>query len=154
MEVAGRPAYQLVLTPKAADTLVRSVQIAVDGATGLPLRVTVLARDHAKPAFEAAFTSLDVGAPDASRFEFTPPPGAKVTEKAVPEHDGAAGSGARGTGPHAAGPQAAGPQATGPEPTVVGSGWDAVAVLPAGTIDTATAPMLRRSPAPSPAAGW
>ncbi|KAE8763514.1 LolA family protein [Georgenia thermotolerans] len=130
VEVAGRPAYQLVLTPKPADTLVGSVEIAVDGATGLPLRVAVLARDH-KPAFEAAFTALDLGAPDAARFAFTPPPGAKVTQKAVPEHDGAAG-----------------PQGTGPEPTVVGSGWDAVAVLPAGTVDPAAVPMLQQAGQP------
>ncbi|MPV90056.1 hypothetical protein GB882_15380 [Georgenia ruanii] len=142
VEVAGRPAYQLVLTPKTADTLVGSVEIAVDGATGLPLRLAVLARDHAKPAFEAAFTALDLGAPDAARFAFTPPPGAKVTEKAVPQHDGAAGTGTPGGGPQAR------PQASGPEPTIVGSGWDAVAVLPAGTVDPAAVPMLQQASQP------
>ena len=51
------------------------VAIAVDGETGLPLGVEVKARGQAEPAFSVAFTSLTLEAPDASLFNFTPPPG-------------------------------------------------------------------------------
>lgn len=37
--VAGRTAYELVLTPRTSETLVGSVQIAVDSETGFPLGV-------------------------------------------------------------------------------------------------------------------
>ena len=78
-KVAGRDAYDLVLTPRTDATLVGSVSIAVDGQTGLPLRVQVLARGASSPAFQAGFTSFTPGAPDAGVFSFTPPKGATVT---------------------------------------------------------------------------
>jgi outer membrane lipoprotein-sorting protein len=114
-EVAGRPAYELVLTPRTPDTLVGSVAIAVDAETGLGLGVTVHARGQDAPAFRAAWTSLDLAAPDPALFDFTPPPGASVEEKAAPGDDGQR------------------PDVPAEDvPTVVGSGWDAVVVLPAG----------------------
>src|SRR5450759_1300503 len=67
--VAGRTAYDLVITPRSSSTLVGSVSIAVDSATGLPLSVVVQARGQDKPAFSLAFTSLTVGAPAAERFQ-------------------------------------------------------------------------------------
>lgn len=76
-EVAGRSAYQLVLRPRSADSLIRSVSIAVDSATSLPLRVQVWARGvTTDPAFQVAFTSLHIGVPSASTFDFTTPHGA------------------------------------------------------------------------------
>ncbi|HEY0868930.1 MAG TPA: hypothetical protein VGD55_00885, partial [Acidothermaceae bacterium] len=41
--VAGRAAYQLLLTPKDARSLIGSVRIAVDSATSVPLRVQIFA---------------------------------------------------------------------------------------------------------------
>src|SRR5579875_1530274 len=76
-EVAGRSAYQLVLQPRSADSLIRSVSIAVDSATSMPLRVQVWARGLSNdPAFQVAFTTLHLGAPSASTFNFTKPHGA------------------------------------------------------------------------------
>ncbi|MEO6309930.1 MAG: sigma-E factor regulatory protein RseB domain-containing protein, partial [Leifsonia sp.] len=75
VSVAGRTAYDLVLTPNSSKTLVGSVSIAVDSATGLPLKVDVLARGQNQPAFEIAFTELTLEAPAAELFNFTPPPG-------------------------------------------------------------------------------
>ena len=44
-EVAGRPAYELVLTPKPTErTLLREVRIAVDAQERMPLRLTVFAQ--------------------------------------------------------------------------------------------------------------
>jgi outer membrane lipoprotein-sorting protein len=83
-EVAGRTAYNLVLTPRSAVTLVGSVAVAVDGENGMPLSVEVRARGQQEPAFRTAFSSLTLGAPDASLFNFSPPPGASVKELAVP----------------------------------------------------------------------
>lgn len=133
--VAGRAAYDLVLTPRATDTLVGSVSIAVDARTGLPLSVDVQARGQQEAAFRLAFTSLTMEKPDAALFTFVPPPGATVTERALPadawsrDKTGKAGS---------PGSQAA------PRHTVTGSGWDAVVGLPAGAVpaEVTGSPML------------
>ncbi|QHK21373.1 hypothetical protein GU243_18545 [Pseudarthrobacter psychrotolerans] len=84
IEVAGRSAYSLALAPRTEGTLVEKVAIAVDGETGMPLRVSVMARGQAEPAFEAGFTSLSLVAPDDSVFTFVAPPGTTVKELQVP----------------------------------------------------------------------
>jgi outer membrane lipoprotein-sorting protein len=84
VEVAGRPAYELVLTPKDQQTLITSVKIAVDGTTSAPLRVQVLGAE-AKTVAEVAFESVDFTAPEARWFTFNPPAGTKVTEKGTVE---------------------------------------------------------------------
>jgi outer membrane lipoprotein-sorting protein len=126
--VAGRRAYELVLTPRNPATLVGDVRIAVDGQTHVPLRVQVFARRSASPAFEVGFTRFDPTRPDAATFRFTPPPGATVRESRAPSVSGDA---------HALpmpvpmpGPASAG------TPAVVGQGWGAVVVgkLPAGAL--------------------
>ena len=114
--VANRPVYTLVLKPKASDTLVGSVRIAVDKKTGLPLQVTATARGQKDPAFRIGFTNLVIGTPDSRLFSFTPPKNAKVTEKSAPTRT--------------ARPDAVKPSHEGAKPTVVGSGWDAVVVSP------------------------
>lgn len=79
-EVAGRPAYQIDLTPRDARTLVSSVRMALDAATSMPLRVQVWARNNTSaPAFSVGFTSISMSAPSASTFEFSQPPDAKLT---------------------------------------------------------------------------
>ncbi len=80
VQVAGRDAYQLVLTPKQSDTLVDRVTIAMDGETNVPLRVQVYAVKTTEPAYEIGFQSVDFSTPDARQFEFTPPPGTDVSE--------------------------------------------------------------------------
>jgi len=115
--VAGRDAYTLVLTPRTDATLVGSVRIAVDGATGIPLQVQVVARGASAPAFEAGFTTFSTDRPDASVFAFTPPKGAKVTEQTLPERSAQKGAPA---GDH-------------PKPQVTGEGWASIVTLPAGS---------------------
>lgn len=119
LTVAGRPAYDLVLTPKATETLVSSVSLAIDSKTGLPLRVTVKADGLSDPAFRTTFTKIDLSTPDASNFTFTPPAGSKVTEEATPS------TGARHPGPVTKDAPA------NERPTVIGSGWDAIVSVPA-----------------------
>jgi outer membrane lipoprotein-sorting protein len=84
VEVAGRTAYNLVLEPRTQGTLLGKAAIAVDGETGMPLRVSVTARGQSEPAFQAGFTSLSLGVPDDSLFSFVPPPGARVKELQLP----------------------------------------------------------------------
>lgn len=119
-QVAGRPAYQLLLTPKSTVTLVASIAIAVDGQSGLPLGVEVKARGQSEPAFRLAFTSLNLEAPDASIFQFAPPPGATVKEIPVPEHKPDAAAPPSGTGPTDA-----------RRHSVSGTGWESVIELQA-----------------------
>jgi outer membrane lipoprotein-sorting protein len=122
VEVAGRAAYDLVVTPRTDATLVGEVAIAVDGETGQPLRVSVTARGEDAPAFQIGYTSLDLTAPDADLFEFTPPAGAEVEEIAPSSED-------RDAAHH-------------PEPTVVGTGWESVAIIEAGGGDITNEPLL------------
>lgn len=135
--VAGRSAYRLSLNPRSAETLVDTVDIDVDAETGLPLGVQVRANGQDEPAYSLAFTELNLSTPDAGLFNFTPPPGATVTEKALPakpvpsmpapEPDSAV------PGPDAT-PEAFGqadPKQHGA--TVSGEGWGAVVALPAGS---------------------
>jgi outer membrane lipoprotein-sorting protein len=113
--VAGRATYRLTLTPKTAGTLVHDATVAVDASTGVPLEVSVYAQGQAKPAVTVAFSSISYGAPPASVFAFTPPQGTDVREEgspALPKDR----------------PQVA-------QPTVTGTGWAAIAALPAGTVD-------------------
>jgi outer membrane lipoprotein-sorting protein len=111
--VAGRSAYELVLRPRDASSLVGSVRIAVDGRTHVPMRVQVFPRHDGKPAFEVGFTSFDPTAPDSSVFRFNPPPGTKVTR--APALSGLpAPRGTRDRAPAA--------------PVVRGSGWASVVV--------------------------
>ncbi|WP_158888689.1 LolA family protein [Amycolatopsis anabasis] len=80
--VADRPAYELVLTPKPTErTLLREVRVTVDAEKRLPLRFAVLTNGTADPALQIAFDDIDFAAQPADRFQFTPPQGAKVTEK-------------------------------------------------------------------------
>jgi outer membrane lipoprotein-sorting protein len=82
--VAGQPAYQLTLAPKASRSLIGQVRIAIDARDSLPLQVQVFARGASGPAFSVGYTSLSFGTPAASNFTFAPPPGAKVRTVPVP----------------------------------------------------------------------
>ena len=115
VEVAGRAAYELVLDPNDANSLISQVRIAIDGDTKVPLRVQVFGTDN-KIVFEVAYTSVDFTRPDDAEFVFNPPPGAKVTEiqpsdKTPSPQDREQPQNAR---------------------TVVGTGWTAVVVTKVG----------------------
>ncbi|MDR6414353.1 hypothetical protein [Pseudarthrobacter sulfonivorans] len=137
VQVAGRSAYSLELAPRTEGTLLEKVVIAVDGQTGMPLRVTVSARGQAQPAFEAGFTSLSLEAPEAGMFTFVAPPGATVKELQVPPlpypHGMPALPGKSGTVTPDHNPWVA-PELTHrdkPKPTVTGKGWETVVGFPA-----------------------
>lgn len=86
--VAGRDAYQLVVTPEDAQTLVGRVVVAVDGETSMPLRLQVwAAHDAEAPALEVGYTDLSFDAPDPAVLEFSVPVGATLQEVEIPVPD-------------------------------------------------------------------
>ncbi len=117
--VAGQPAYQLVLSPRAGGSLIGRVTIAIDATRNVPLRVQVFARGAASPAIQVGYTSISFVKPAAANFSFTTPPGAKV--KVVSPPADSSRHMAKGTKP-------------GREPQVIGKDWLSVAVLPASDL--------------------
>ena len=113
--VAGHSAYELLITPQHADrTTVGGIRIAVDAKTGVPLHLTVSAKGGGKAVFDIGYTKVSFAKPAASTFTFTPPKGVKVTEG----------------GDHAQRTPA--PEHTNRpdvKPTVLGKGWDSIAVV-------------------------
>src|SRR5450432_1442859 len=85
--VAGRAAYQLLLSPKDTRSLIGSVRIAIDAATFVPLRVQIFAAGATSPAFQVGFTSVSFNVPNSSIFEFVPPAGASVEQDTAPFGD-------------------------------------------------------------------
>lgn len=126
--VAGRDAYQLVLTPRADDSLVGDVTVSVDGETGVPLGIAVTADGGSSPAFSVEYTSLDFSTPDADLFSFTPPSGADVTEKTIPTDHPVDGTTPDGTEPDGTTPD----ESTAPEVSTTGEGWSTIVELAAG----------------------
>src|SRR4051812_8747500 len=119
--VADRAVYSLVLAPKAAESTIDHVAMAVDAANGTPLEVSAWAKGKEKPALKLGFTSISFDKPSGP-FSFTPPPGADVTTKDL-------------TGEHAgqAQPQsepAPDEQRDAQEPTTLGQDWGTVVVVP------------------------
>lgn len=115
--VAGRAAYELVLTPAPTErTLLREVRIAVDAEHRLPLRLAVFAQGSGDPVLQVAFTEVGFGPQDDALFGFTPPPGATVTERNTPPVPGGTGG--------------LGRLGELPKPTTVGEGWDTVVLAP------------------------
>lgn len=140
VDVAGQAAYQLVLAPKDARSTIGSVRIAIDGQTGVPLRLQVFAKGGSSPAFQVGYTSIAYTAPSASNFAFTPPAGAKVTTPGAKD--------AHGTmSPSASDMAGAG---------TYGSGWLAVAELPSSAVlpgSSGTGSPASSAPSSSPANG-
>ncbi|TDB99446.1 hypothetical protein E1091_06885 [Micromonospora fluostatini] len=119
--VAGRDAYELVLRPRDEASLVDQVRVAIDAREHVPLRFEVFADAADRPAFEIAFTQIDLRRPDADQFTFNPPPGTTVTEKpAVEKPAGAAGADGAGSAPHGGVPDGV---------RAVGEGWTTVLVV-------------------------
>ncbi|GAB3168435.1 sigma-E factor regulatory protein RseB domain-containing protein [Myceligenerans halotolerans] len=122
--VAGRPAYELVLTPKPSEkTLLREITVAIDDETRVPLRLDVFANGSTDAVLSLGFTGFAVGAQDADLFEFTPPEGAEVDTTEADDVARAAGEGAG----HDA-------EAFEERTTTVGDGWDTVVIgeMPSG----------------------
>lgn len=125
--VAGEPAYQLVLAPRSSESLVGQVRIAIDASHHVPLRVQVYSRHAASPVFQVGFSSISFVQPAAANFDFTPPPGAKVSTETL-------------------GPESASAKriASKVQPTTYGTSWLTVAELPAADLSAALGGMAGR----------
>ncbi|MGI8613943.1 MAG: hypothetical protein ACR2KL_08400 [Nocardioidaceae bacterium] len=83
-QVAGRDAPGLRLTPSDPQSTVARVDVWVDDATGVALKVALYGADSADPAVSSAFLDFSTAPPPAAATAFTPPPGAeRRTEDAV-----------------------------------------------------------------------
>lgn len=122
--VAGRAAYEVVLTPEQSGTLIGSASMAVDAQTGAVLRVQVTAVGSSEPAVDIGYTSFNPTAPSADVFSLSTPPGAAVEQLEPVE-------GKRGDG-------RAKPAGDDPDVTVVGEGWTSVVVIPADVVAAAS----------------
>lgn len=138
--IAGRSAYQLLLTPRDTGSLIGSVRIALDAATSLPLRVQVFARGATSPALEIGFTDVTFAAPSAAIFHFVPPAGTKVTQQQLPFVSSDTGARA------AAKPKSADDTGT----KVIGKGWTAVVetTLPASKQSSSLGQLLDKASTP------
>ncbi len=117
--IAGRAAYQLVVTPTSTDTLVARVVVGIDAQTSTPLRVQVWStQDASAPALEIGFTDVTFAMPDDAVLAFSPPAGADVKEVVVPLPDTTGTHPEPGTDPGTA----ALPEGV----TVSGTGWATV----------------------------
>jgi hypothetical protein len=120
--VAGEPAYQLLVTPKAAGgSTVDHIEVDV-GATGsllgVPLQVAIYAIDQTSPAIELGFTGVvHLGPPPSSELTFTPPPGAKVITRTL---------GGKGLGGFTSGSGRAATSPAASDVTTTGTGWATV----------------------------
>lgn len=123
--VAGRSAYQLVLTPKSTTTLVGRVTMAIDGETSTPLKVAVWSRaDAQNPALEVGFTDVTFATPSDQALSWSTPAGATVEEVVVPLPTDAEIADA-----------AAEAQDAAPTVAVSGTGWDQVVTITGLPVD-------------------
>jgi outer membrane lipoprotein-sorting protein len=126
VDVAGEPAYQLVLAPKDSRSTIGSIRIAIDAKTNVPLRVQVFAKGASSPALQVSYTQISYVAPSPANFAFTPPPGATV-------HDAASSQDGQGAGQKAGQPSLDGTSGS------YGSGWLTVAEVPESLLSQAQA---------------
>ncbi len=131
-QVAGRDAYQLVVSPKDSSTLVAKVVVAIDAETSTPLRVqTWSTADASSPALEIGFTDVSFATPDAAVLAFSAPAGAAVKDVVVPLPELSGAQAADGSLADGALPEGLSVSGTGWETVVQASGLD-VAALVAG----------------------
>jgi hypothetical protein len=121
--VAGQRCYQLVLRPTRGDTTVSRVQIAVDAANGVPLRIEVFGTDHSVAALSVAFDDVTFARPPAALLRFRPPPGARSAAAHPRAHP-------RARRPPGASRPGVRPATHRRTRVFLGDGWDAVLALP------------------------
>jgi outer membrane lipoprotein-sorting protein len=141
--IAGRPAYDLVLSPRDATSRISSIHIGLDSQYKVPLSVQVFPRgDTTHASIDVSFTSIDFSVPASSEFSFNPPSSAKVTEQSWADiSDGKAASGGAGAPGSTAGKLGA---AASSSARVFGTGWTSVIRLPGSDAPNGLAGALTR----------
>ncbi|MDI6104855.1 DUF2092 domain-containing protein [Actinoplanes sp. NEAU-A12] len=146
-EVAGRDAYELVISPRDTNSLVGQVRLAIDAEEHIPLRVDVYAKNNTKPAFRVAFEQITFAVPADSQFTFNPPPGAKITEEAIPA-DALKHSAAEAEKAEKAAEEAVKQAAESDAYKVVGQGWTSIVVGKAPELPKAGEPKAGEAKTP------
>jgi outer membrane lipoprotein-sorting protein len=82
--VAGRPAYEVRISPKHDGGLLGAGALAWDAAKGVPLRAAVYAQGSNTPVLELKAEHIKFGKVPASAFAVSPPADAKVVNVDVP----------------------------------------------------------------------
>ena len=137
-KIAGRNAYELILSPRDTSSLVGQVRLAIDAKQHVPLRVQVLPKGSSQPAVEVGFTQVSFARPDDAQFKFTPPAGAKVTEGDQPDPN-KAGKKVPGAPDKPGQPDKPSAGHDQGKTTVIGKGWTAVFVARMGANGSADA---------------
>ena len=83
--VAGRDAQGLRIVPAEETSSVGRVDVWVDTASGLPLRVQVFGEAGGEPAVDTSFLELDLTTPPAEVVDFAVPPAAEVRQGQDPQ---------------------------------------------------------------------
>jgi hypothetical protein len=120
-KVAGRTAYELVVSPRDSRSLVRQIRLAVDSRTSLPLWLLVFSARSAEPAIQTGFTSIRFATPAGSVFRAPDVPLRELTAPHGAPHT------APRTTPHSTRHPA--PTLGSAAPRVHGSGWTTVVEL-------------------------
>lgn len=90
-DIAGRPAYNVSLSPKHDDGLLASAELAWDAERGVPLRIAIFAQGGSSPVLDLAVRQISYGSVSAGDVDIQPPAGAKVVDLAAPGHESSAG---------------------------------------------------------------
>ena len=83
--VAGRDTRGLRLRPADRRTTIDHVDVWADAASAIPLRVDVVGVRSAGPTMSSQFSDFSTAVPAASVTAFSPPDGARVRERVIPD---------------------------------------------------------------------
>ena len=84
VDVAGRAAYTVRVSPKEGGSQLGGAELSFDAANGLPLRTAIYSANSSAPVIELAATSISYGPVASSVFAFAPPANAKIEELHLP----------------------------------------------------------------------
>jgi outer membrane lipoprotein-sorting protein len=79
-DIAGRPAYNVRISPKHDGGLLGYAELAWDAEQGVPLRVAIYAQGGSKPVLELAATDVSYASVPSSAVDVSPPAGAKTVD--------------------------------------------------------------------------
>ncbi|MBV8944204.1 MAG: hypothetical protein JOZ95_02195 [Solirubrobacterales bacterium] len=96
--VAGQPAYKIVLSPKHDGGLLGDVQLAWDAAHGVPLGIAIYSTQSSAPVLELKATNISFGHVASSALSIQAPAGAKTVQVAPTATGAAAKGGAKAHG--------------------------------------------------------
>ena len=91
-DVAGRPAYDVSVSPKHDGGLLASAELAWDAERGVPLRVAIFAHGSSAPVLELTVTQVSYGSVPAGDVAIQPPSGAKVIDLGSRANDSSGGN--------------------------------------------------------------